>query len=401
MKKILALTGIRSDYDLMVGLFRLLRDDPEVEFKLLVSGAHLSDTYGHSVDLIERDGFDILHTVETLIDSNSSASRLKTGSILLQNSIDVVARYQPDIILYAGDREDVIMGALLGGYLEIPTVHFYGGDHVQDGHIDNPVRHATSKLSTLHLVCIEEHRQRLLRLGEAPERIYTVGSISLDRFVDHRPIPKAQLLQQFGLGADFNDFAMLIFHPVAEEKAVSHNIFTRIMETLKSRHIPTFVSAPNTDPGNREILKVIDRFRADPGFCFYKNLDRDTFLSLYKQCRFLIGNSSSGIYESASVPIPVVNVGLRQVGRRANANVIFCGTAASEIETALDEALSARFGDKIAGIQNLYGDGHSAERAYQLLKNLDLRALVYKKEDPLELPVSTDTLQQQSDSTPH
>lgn len=383
MKKILALTSIRSDYDLMSSLYRLLADDPAIEFKLLVSGAHLSPTYGQSFELIERDGFDILLVIETLIDANSRQSRLKTASLFLQNAIDTVARYRPDLILLAGDREDVIMGALIGGFLEIPTLHFYGGDHVQDGHIDNPVRHATSKLATAHMVCLEEHRQRLVRMGESPERIFTIGSIALDRFVSHRPLSPEQLRQNLGIRARFDDFATLIFHPVAEEQEYCHLIFENILKALKSKGINTFVSAPNTDPGNKNILGVLERYQHDPAFYFYKNLDRDTFLSIYKNSRFLIGNSSSGILESASVPLPAINVGLRQQGRRANSNVIFCDTKQEAIVAAIEKAVSTSFNARLQRMRNVYGDGQSALRAFEIIKTVDFRRLLYKKEDPL------------------
>ena len=170
-KRVLGISGIRSDYDLMSGLYRRLAVDPELDFRLLVGGAHLSKTYGYSLDLIRADGIPVLATIENLIDSDSISSRLKSASIMLQTAVDVVAQWRPDLILYAGDREEVWIGALLGNYLEIPTVHFYGGDHTDSWHIDNPVRHAASKLSTFHVVPTDEHRRRLIALGEPDSRI--------------------------------------------------------------------------------------------------------------------------------------------------------------------------------------------------------------------------------------
>jgi UDP-hydrolysing UDP-N-acetyl-D-glucosamine 2-epimerase len=367
----------------MSSLYRLLANDPGIDFRLLVSGAHLSSTYGMSVEQIKNDGFEILLALETLIDSNSPQARLKTASLFLQNAIDVVAGFGPDLILFAGDREDVIMGGLLGGFLEIPTIHFYGGDHVQDGHIDNPVRHATSKLSTAHMVCLEEHRQRLIRIGESPERIFNIGSIALDRFVGHHPKSSLDLKRELGIDENFSDFAVVIFHPVAEEKKICHCIFENILLALKNKGIRAFVSSPNTDPGNRNILKLMERYRNDSDFVFYKNFDRDTFLSVYKNSRFIIGNSSSGILESASVPIPAINVGLRQQGRRANDNVVFCATDRQSIESAIERVTEHVFSDRIRGIKNIYGDGNSAKRAYELIRNFDFKTILYKKEDPL------------------
>ena len=138
MKKMLGITGIRSDYDLMSGLYRRLAADPAVDFRLLVGGAHLSKTHGFSIDLIREDGIPILATIESLLDADSTSSRLKSASIMLQSATDIVAAWKPELILYAGDREEVWIGGLLGNYLEIPTVHFYGGDHTKSWHIDNP-----------------------------------------------------------------------------------------------------------------------------------------------------------------------------------------------------------------------------------------------------------------------
>lgn len=388
MKKILALTSIRSDYDLMSSLYRLLADAPDIELKLLVSGAHLSPTYGRSVDLIVRDGFDILLTIETLLDSDSRQSRLKTASLLLQNAIDPVAQYRPDLILLAGDREDVIVGALLGGYLEIPTIHFYGGDHTRDGHIDNPVRHATSKLVTAHMVTLEEHRKRLIRLGEPAERIHTIGSIALDRFVAHTPVPKAELLRHLGVDPTLKDFALVIFHPVAEEREQCGRIFANILGALRRMGMHAFVSTPNTDPGNRGILAVLESHQRDPLVHPYRNLDRETFLSLFKQSRFIIGNSSAGILESGSVPLPAINVGQRQQGRAANANVLFCDTREESILAAIGTVTSLEYTGRLQGMRNIYGDGDSARKALRLIESFDFRPLLYKKEDPLHFDLA-------------
>lgn len=192
-KKILALSSIRSDYDLMSTLYKRLAAEPDTDFKLLVSGAHLSPAHGYSVRHILEDGIPLLSQVETLISSDSRAGRLKTASNLLSGSVDLVKDFAPDAILIAGDREDVLVGAMMGGFLGIPTVHFFGGDHAADGHIDNPVRHATSKLASLHFVSHEEHKQRLLSLGEEPRRIHVTGSLALDKFMDEPALDRAEV----------------------------------------------------------------------------------------------------------------------------------------------------------------------------------------------------------------
>ena len=122
--KILSFTSIRSEYDLLSPLYKLLHEDKDIDFRLVISGAHLSENFGYTKKQIQQDGFQILAELETLINSNTLKSKLKTASILLQNSIDLVANFNPDLIIFAGDREDVFVYGLLGVYLKIPTIHF-------------------------------------------------------------------------------------------------------------------------------------------------------------------------------------------------------------------------------------------------------------------------------------
>jgi len=383
MKKILAFTAIRSDYDLMSKLYRLLNEDPAVDLRLVVSGAHLSKTYGHSIDQINADRIKILATFNTLIDADTKASRIKTAARLLDHAIDAVDKFSPDLIICVGDREDMVMAALIAGYLRIPCMHFFGGDHASDGHIDNAARHAISKLASVHLVSTKEHAKRLIAMGESKERIFTIGSIALDKFVELKPLSLQGIRKKLGIKEGFDRFALVIFHSMAGEEKMAPGYFKNILSVLKKNKIQAFVGYPNIDPGNKKIIKIIQEHQRDDNFYFYKNLERELFLSVYKRSQFLIGNSSSGILEAASVPIPAVNVGLRQLGRKAQANVVFCAGQHAAIDAAVKQVASPSFLKKIKGMSNAYGDGKSSLRAYRLIKKLDFKALIDKSEDPL------------------
>jgi len=384
MKKILALTTIRSDYDLMSPLFKLLHQDSEIDLKLLVGGAHLSKSFGYSVEQIRKDNFEVLLEVESLLDASSKSSRIKSFSILLQNSIDAIASFDPDLILYAGDREDVMLGAMIGGYLEIPTLHFYGGDHVNDGHIDNPIRHAAAKLSTAHFVMLEEHKKRLIAMGELEKRIFVTGNISLDKFANFTPFSLSKIKEEFHIDTGFDSFALLIFHPTLQDEEKPEVIFENILKALKDKHINTFVSYPNVDPGNFEIRKVIDAYSNDNNFIFYKNLERDMFLSIYKHSQFIIGNSSSGVCEAATIPIPAINIGTRQTGRYAEENVFFIDPSTDTIDNTLSKVIEPSFKQSIKKMTNPYGSGNSAQKAYTIIKETDFMHMLLKKEDPLK-----------------
>lgn len=384
-KKILAFTAIRSEYDLLSGLYKLLNKDKDIELKIIVSGSHLSERGGHTVKDIEQDGLDILARINTLNDFDTKALRIKSGAKLLSEAIDIVDKYKPDMIIYAGDREEVIIASIIGGYLEIPTVHFFGGDHVQDSHIDNPVRHATSKMSTIHMVSTHEHAERLYRMGEDKQRIFNIGSVALDKFHSEEVYTLDEMQDYFKIPSKIKNYALLIFHPIPKERKQSAKIFENILLALKEKNIFTFVSHPNIDPGSSDIVSIINKFKNTHGFNFYKSQPRKIFLSIYKNADFIIGNSSSGIIESASIPIPAINVGIRQTSRASNKNVIFCNTSKKSIEDAIEISKSKKFQNTLKNISNIYGGGNSIQNAFKIIKENTFSELLFKDEDILEM----------------
>ncbi|MBW6410609.1 UDP-N-acetylglucosamine 2-epimerase [Clostridium weizhouense] len=383
MKKILAITGIRSDYDLMSNLFKKINSDDYFELNLLVCGAHLSQTYGNTVKLIEKDGFKILIKIESLIDSDSKSSRLKTTSIILQNSIDIVNQYNPDLIIYAGDREEVLIGSMLGTFLKIPTAHFFGGDFTANGLVDNQIRNAASKMSSIHFVSTEEHKKRLVSIGEPEYRIFQIGSPALDKF-KIEPIKDMSIIYKNLNIQPFDSYALVIYHPLGKNDDIT---FKNILKSIKEKKLKAFVSYPNTDAGNKDIINIINEYKDDTDFYFYRNLDRNTFINIYRNASFQIGNSSAGIVESASVGIPVINIGVRQQGRTINENVILVEDNFNDIKNSIDIVLDKNFIDKCKTIKNIYGDANSSEKAFKLLKNLNYKDFLLKLEDPTQLEV--------------
>ncbi|MCM0147575.1 UDP-N-acetylglucosamine 2-epimerase (hydrolyzing) [Photobacterium galatheae] len=378
--KVLALTSIRSEYDLMSSLFSKLNDDDNIIVKLLVGGAHNSKTFGLTVNDIRADGFDIMQ-VESLIDGDSSSSRLKSASLLMMSSIDWIKSYSPDLIIYAGDREEVLIGAMIGGYLSIPTIHFFAGDHACDGHIDNPARHAASKLSTCHFVSTEEHKNRLIAIGEPDYRIFNIGSVALDKFYEincNSDIKNSVSKKEVKKPA-----ALFIFHPVEEEINDVERIMKDTFDSLIESGFHIFVGMPNTDYGNSKVREVIDSYEFLDDITVYKNLPRHEFVQLFKACDLIVGNSSAGILESASIPIPCINIGLRQKGRFCGENVQFVGGSRREVLNAIEKARDPDYLALINKMQNPYGNGKASDKAYKLIKSIDFKTILAKKEDPL------------------
>ncbi len=380
--KILALTSIRSEYDLLSSLFFKLHNDPEIDLQLMVGGAHNSPSFGLTKKDIESDGFDVLINIESLLDADSKSSRLKSASILLLSAIDIVNQYSPDLIIYAGDREEVMVGALLGGYLSIPTLHFFGGDHASDGHIDNPLRHAVSKLSTCHFVSTDEHARRLESLGEPPKRIHTIGSVALDKFSDINI--NGEIINEIAGKIVDGPSALFIFHPVESEMGIASKVVCDSLSALIEEGFHVFVGKPNSDRGNTSIRHSIEEMEKQTRhITAYGNLSRELFVQLFKACKLIVGNSSAGLLEAASIPIPCINIGERQRGRYCTDNVIFVDTDKHAVIDGIRKVKEKEFSKIIDNVVNPYGDGQASERAYNLIRTLDFQSLLLKKEDPL------------------
>jgi len=381
-RKILAFTGCRSDYDLLSALFKKLHADPEFDFSLLVSGTHLSPNHGETVKLIEADGLPISVRVASVPSQPMHELRLESAANLFCGASSAVAEHKPDLLLFAGDREDVIIAALIGVYLGIPTTHFFGGDHALDGHVDHLVRHATSKLASFHFVSTSEHRKRLLALGETESRIFQIGSPALDKFVQEPNLPLEVVFRSIGKSAPL-EYAILIYHPMPEEGLSTGMCFENILRVLAKKGIFTYVSHPNIDHGNEDILHVIERYRGHANFHFYHNLRRRDFVNLLRHASFLIGNSSCGILEVAFLKLAVVNVGNRQRGRASSENVVFVDGDMTSIQNGVEFLLSSEFQTKLRDTASIYGEGDSADKAFKILKQLEYGAFLKKIDDPL------------------
>jgi len=383
-KRILAFTGIRSDYDLMSLIYKEMNNRHSFEIGLIVSGAHLSEEYGYTIKEIEKDGIPIVSKIESLINSNSKSSRLLSLAILLQNVIHDVKRFEPDAIIIVGDREEVMVGSLIGSYLRIPVIHFFGGDHASDGNVDNLVRHAASKLANIHFVINDQFKKRLIKMGEEPFRIFNFGSPALDKFNSTVYMTKDDVLRNLKC-ENFKNYVVVIFHPILGEEKEAGKYFNEILEVLKNKKIKAFVSYPNVDAGNKNIIDEIEKNIEDKNFFFYKNLDRTLFINLLRNCDFLIGNSSLGLFEAPLIRKGVVNVGNRQKGRMSSGNVIFVDQGIKNIEAGIDKVKSSDFKQSLQNMQLMYGDGHSVKKIVDCIESMDLESYLIKDKDPLEM----------------
>lgn len=375
LTKIIALTGIRSEYDLLYPLLDGLENHPEYDLRIVVAGAHLTPLHDYSVRQIERDGFHIVERIENLLYSNSFLGKAKSSAILMQSLAQVLDREKPDLLMVLGDREEAIIGSLTASYMNVPVIHLAGGDNTapEGGNVDEQVRHASTKLSHIHLTMMEEHSERIRKLGEESWRVHTVGSAGVDRLRSVPQLPVEQLSTSLG-EAVLGDYIVLIYHPLSSNVDQAAKEMRICIEESIHAEKNVFIGMPNSDPGSQDVINVLNEYLHHPNVCVYQNLDRNRFVNLLRHAKCLIGNSSLAIHEGAYLCLPSINVGERQRGRVAGANVQFVAANRDEVRSALSKALyDSEYKSEIIKDRFIYGDGYMVEKTLQILNSVPSR----------------------------
>lgn len=358
------ITGTRADYGLMASTLKQIVAHPELALSVLVTGMHLSAKYGLTVREIEADGFALCGRVETPVDQPSGAATARGIGIMLQAFVDILSVQAPDAVLLLGDRGEMLAGALAAIHLNIPVIHVHGGE--RSGTLDEPVRHAISKLSHWHCVATEQSRARLLRMGEAPQRVVVTGAPGLDGLTALAACDRATLCEGIGFNAA-RALALMVFHPVLQEAPQAGTQAGAILDALLGAGMQVLALMPNADAGGDAVRATLAAYaERHPEVRVLTHLPRPDFVSWMAVADFMVGNSSSGIIEAASFGTPVINVGLRQNLRERNANVSDVAADPQALAQAVRDALAR---GKLAPA-NVYGDGHAGARIVALLAEL-------------------------------
>lgn len=374
-RRIAYLTGTRADFGLMAGTLRRLHDQPGTQVSLLVTGMHLSAQFGMTVDEVQAMGLPVSARIALNVDDRSQQGMAQSVGQAVIGIAQALASGPPDLLLLLGDRGEMLAGAIAALHLAIPVAHLHGGE--RSGTVDEPIRHAITKLSHLHLVATEESRERVVRMGESPEHVFVVGAPSLDDVVHRQPLAREQVLYALGVPAGAR-YALALFHPVVQEvgraQAQVEALVSALQAEVLGRDMQVVWLAPNADAGSAAIVQAMRR-SGDSRIHCVTHLPRHRYLDALACADVLVGNSSSGIIEAASVGTPVVNIGNRQRLRQRNANTLDCEGDAASIGSALALALArGRFASA-----NVYGDGQSAGRIAALLAAVPLPASLLDK----------------------
>ena len=370
MKRIGIMTGTRAEYGLLKSLMQEINKDNDLELYLIVSGMHLSPEFGMTYKEIEEDGFEINAKVEMLLSSDSPAGISKSIGLGVIGFADEFQRADLDMLILLGDRYEALSAAISAMVMRIPIAHLHGGE-VTEGAIDEGIRHSITKMSYLHFTSTEQYRNRVIQLGENPERVFYVGALGVENIKKINLMTKEELERLIHFEIDENT-VIVTYHPVTLENNTVEEQFLNLLEVLdRNPKIRMIFTKANADTNGRIVNELIDKYAAQNSerACAFMSLGQKRYLSALKYCRIVIGNSSSGIIEAPSFGKPIINIGDRQKGRICADSVINCGYTQQEIQQAMETALTEEFENKARNCRNPYEKENTAANIISVIKD--------------------------------
>ncbi len=374
-RKICVVITARPSYSRIRSTMLHLRELPGVELQVVLAASSLLDIYGKVAEYIEKDGFEIHARVYSVVDGQSRLTSAKTTGLGLIELATVLDNLKPDLVVTIADRFETMSTAVAAAYMHIPLAHIQGGEVT--GSIDEKVRHSITKLADTHYVSTDLARERVIRMGENPDRVYKTGCPSIDIAADvlkDPEMPKNVFEAYGGVGhiLDISSgFIVLMQHPVTTESGDARAQMNASLEAVSRLDMPVLCFWPNLDAGSDGISRAIRIFRErgrDEHFHFFKNLGSEDFLRLLLRSKAIVGNSSVAIRECSFLGVPAVNIGSRQEGREHGPNVIHTGYDANEIEAAVRSHLAHGHYER----SSLYGEGNAGEKIGTLLSEIPL-----------------------------
>ena len=378
-RKICVVTATRAEYGLLYWLLRLLRDDPEVDLQVVVTGTHLSSAHGMTVRVIESDGFAVSARVSMLLQDDSPLGIAKSLGLAVIGLAEAFERLRPDLLVLLGDRYEVLGAAQAAMVARIPIAHIHGGE-ATEGLIDEAIRHAITKMSHLHFVAAEDFRRRVIQLGESPERVWVVGATGLDNIAKLPLLDRAALESALGITLQ-PPTLLLTYHPVTlsdDDPSVAMRELLELVDPIAGTLI---ITGANADTGSNAMRSEAQRFAAArPGrVLLQESLGALRYLSAMKLVDVVVGNSSSGLLEAPALGTPTVDIGVRQQGRLRAPSVIHCAEDRDAIAAAIHQALSPAHQAVAARRMTPYGMPGAAERIVAVLREHPLGSILIKR----------------------
>ncbi len=377
-RKICVVTGTRAEYGLLRWVMQNIRDDVGLTLQTIATGMHLSPEFGLTYREIENDGFQIDRMVEMLTSSDTPVGIAKSMGLGLIGFADALSQLRPDLMVVLGDRFEIFSAVSAALVARIPVAHLHGGE-TTEGAFDEALRHSITKMSHLHFVAAEEYRQRVIQLGESPERVFLVGGLGIDNIKRLKLLDRVAL--ENSLDFKFGQRNLLItFHPVTLETATDEAQMTELLAALAVLEDTQLIfTMPNADTGGRKLIAMVNDFVAlHHNAKAYTSLGQLRYLSCVAQVDGVVGNSSSGLAEVPSFKKGTINIGDRQRGRLQASSVIQCDPTRQSIGAAIQALYSPLFQSSLNYVRNPYGDGGASEKVLAIIRHTALEGLEKK-----------------------
>jgi GDP/UDP-N,N'-diacetylbacillosamine 2-epimerase (hydrolysing) len=368
-KRITLTTGTRAEYGILRPLMREIQARKELELIVIVAGMHLSPKYGMTVKEIIKERFPIGAMVRMDPKSDDGYGMAVAFAKGVESFARVFSKFQPDINVILGDRDEAFASACAAFHMNIVNAHIHGGDIT--GGIDEYIRHAITKLSNVHFAATLASKKRILALGENNEYVFNTGSPSVDEIIEANIPSNAVIQKKYRVNSPY---LILIQHPVTTQVNQTKEQIKETLSAVSSINLRTIIIGPNSDAGSSIIRAELKRFLKDHPLCSYhKSIPRKEYLRLLSMCSALVGNSSSGLIDAPSYKIPVVNIGIRQAGRERGLNVIDADTNGESILKAINKCIyDQEFKKVLQKSTNPYGNGKASLRIAKILSSLKL-----------------------------
>jgi GDP/UDP-N,N'-diacetylbacillosamine 2-epimerase (hydrolysing) len=383
-RKVCVVTGTRAEYGLLRWVMDGIRQSQGLELQVVATGTHLSPEFGLTYREIEEEGFRIDRKVEMLLSSDSPTGLAKSMGLGLIGFADALQELRPDVVLVLGDRFEILAAAAAAMVARIPIAHLHGGE-TTEGAFDEAIRHSITKMSHLHFVAAEEYRNRVIQLGEQPDRVFCVGGLGIDNIKKMTLLDRPALEASLGFKLGTRNL-LITFHPVTLENATSTQQMAELLaalETLQDTHL--IFTMPNADTNGRALFDAIAQSVEDhPNARAYTSLGTRRYLSCVLHVDGVIGNSSSGLIEVPSFAKGTINIGDRQRGRLKAQSVIDCTPYRQSIALALQRLYSPAFQGTLKSVRNPYGDGGASAKIVQVLRDYPLELILKKRFHDIE-----------------
>lgn len=380
MRKICVVTGTRAEYGLLSRLMRMIKDSDKTQLQIIATNMHLSPKYGNTYLEIEKDGFTIDKKIPILEEGKDDANAtLHSMSKALSGFADAYDELKPDMVVVLGDRYEILAAATAALIERIPIAHIHGGE-ITEGAYDDAIRHSITKMSHLHFTSTQEYRNRVIQLGEEPERVFYVGALGVENIKKLPLMSREEIEKEVKFKLD-NQTILVTYHPVTLGSHTAEQDIKEFVAALEERKdLRVFFTMPNSDTGAQAIVDAINEFvlKNSDRAVAYKSLGILRYLSVMKYAGAVVGNSSSGLLEVPSFGIPTLNIGDRQKGRMAADSVLHCETDKESILKGLDTVMSTAFRQKAAQTCNPYDKEGTAQAIFDVISTYPLEQLKLK-----------------------